>query len=187
MITFIEEEHIYLNSNGVIIPSVSDLIKFKFGGYEGIPEKILKEKAEHGTSVHKAIENYINGKKQDLSLMVESSLEEYKRITKEAFIKPKEIETMIDFSERYAGRFDQLSKDDIVIDYKTTFSTAEEKWGWQLGYYALAIQKKNKKVNTKYGYVIWLPKGKRGKLIKVVYPEKVELMANLNNYENNCV
>ena len=60
-IEFIEDSHQYL-CDGVLIPSVSELIRFKFtDAYKGIPEKILKKKASYGTKVHDYIERFIKG------------------------------------------------------------------------------------------------------------------------------
>jgi len=188
MVTYIPDEHLYLDSNGVLIPGVSTLLGFKFKEqYKNIPEEILKNKAQYGTEVHAAIESYIKGEKQEINTQINSALKEYIRITEEALLKPKEIEKMVDYKERYAGRFDAITVDNIVVDYKTTYSTSEEKWGWQLGYYALAIKEYNKKVNTEFGYVVWLPKNKKGRLIRVDYPNKKELLDNLKNYEESNV
>lgn len=69
-IEFLEDEHIYL-VDGVIIPSITQVLKTKFGGkYEGVNKSVLKRASELGTLVHKEIEEYekykINGNTQEL-------------------------------------------------------------------------------------------------------------------------
>ena len=56
---FLEKTHTYLNDDGIIIPSVTQLISWKFGsGYEDVPKKILEAKAAYGTRIHALIEEY---------------------------------------------------------------------------------------------------------------------------------
>ena len=58
VLEYIDETHTYLY-NGVVIPSVTQLLKKKFGQkYDGIPRHILKRAAERGTELHEAIEDY---------------------------------------------------------------------------------------------------------------------------------
>lgn len=57
-IEFIEDEHIYL-VDGVITPSITQIMKTKFGGkYDGVNQQVLKRASELGTLVHKEIEQY---------------------------------------------------------------------------------------------------------------------------------
>lgn len=55
---FIEDGHIYL-VDGVITPSVTEIMKLKFGNmYAGVDRQTLEEAAEKGTAVHEAIERW---------------------------------------------------------------------------------------------------------------------------------
>lgn len=65
-IEFIEDGHLYL-VDGVITPSITQLLKHKFGGmYDFVNPKTLSEAAKKGTAVHKAIEEYEKeGKESD--------------------------------------------------------------------------------------------------------------------------
>ena len=55
---YFDDEHLYL-VDGVIVPSITQLLKVRFGGmYRHVPEGTLKRAAEAGTAVHEAIENY---------------------------------------------------------------------------------------------------------------------------------
>ena len=55
---YIDETHTYLY-DGIVLPSITQILKCKFGGkYDGIPKATLERAAELGTAVHKAIEDY---------------------------------------------------------------------------------------------------------------------------------
>ena len=58
VLEYIDETHTYLY-DGVVLPSITQLLKVKFGNkYNGIPKATLERAAEQGTAVHKAIEDY---------------------------------------------------------------------------------------------------------------------------------
>ena len=53
---YFDSEHIYL-VDGVIVPSITQILKIKFGGkYQGIDKEVLKRASDAGTAVHEAIE-----------------------------------------------------------------------------------------------------------------------------------
>ena len=58
VLEYIDDTHTYLY-DGVVLPSVTQLLKKKFGSkYDGIPKSVLQRAAERGTALHKAIEDY---------------------------------------------------------------------------------------------------------------------------------
>ena len=58
VLEYIDETHTYLY-DGIVLPSITQLLKAKFGSkYDGIPKATLDRAAELGTAVHKAIEDY---------------------------------------------------------------------------------------------------------------------------------
>ena len=58
VLEYIDDTHTYLY-NGVVVPSVTQLLQKKFGSkYDGIPKNVLQRAAERGTALHKAIEDY---------------------------------------------------------------------------------------------------------------------------------
>lgn len=58
VLEYIDATHTYLY-NGVVLPSVTQLLQKKFGSkYDGIPKSVLERAAERGTALHNAIENY---------------------------------------------------------------------------------------------------------------------------------
>lgn len=55
---FFEDEHIYL-VDGVIVPSITQILSFRFGRkYAHVRKDVLERAAKAGTAVHEAIENY---------------------------------------------------------------------------------------------------------------------------------
>ena len=58
VLEYLDESHTYL-FDGVVLPSVTQLLQKKFGNkYDGISKNVLERAAERGTALHKAIENY---------------------------------------------------------------------------------------------------------------------------------
>ena len=58
VLEYIDETHTYLY-DGVVLPSITQLLKVKFGNkYNCVPRETLERAAEQGTAVHKAIEDY---------------------------------------------------------------------------------------------------------------------------------
>ena len=79
VLEYIDDTHTYLY-DGVMLPSVTQLLQKKFGcKYDGIPKSVLQRAAERGTALHKAIEDYeYQGIDTDLQ-----ELQNYKRIKEE--------------------------------------------------------------------------------------------------------
>lgn len=58
VLEYIDETHTYLY-DGVVLPSITQLLRVKFGNkYNGIPKETLERASVQGTAVHKAIEDY---------------------------------------------------------------------------------------------------------------------------------
>lgn len=55
---YLHDEHLYL-ANGVIVPSVTQILQVKFGDkYKYVSKDVLKKAADKGTAIHNAIEQY---------------------------------------------------------------------------------------------------------------------------------
>lgn len=183
-IEFLKDEHIYLVS-GVETPSVTELLKIKFPDkYANIPTKILKEAAEHGTNVHKAIENFEEGIEQDLSIMQEIALDEYKKIKqKHKFIVSK-TEQIVNYGKTYAGTYDilaRLNNNKILIDVKTTAELDKEYLSWQLSLYNYAIKYEDRAYKL---YCIWLPKNGVAEFVEIEEIPKQEIEEFLREVKN---
>ena len=189
-IEFSEKEHVYL-ADGVIIPSVSELIRFKFPEqYDGVPEKILKNKASYGTKVHRKIEEFINGKFtiEDLKTMkldpdIKIAVEQFEYLRKNWAFYVKDVEQIVSYKGRYAGTYDIRAEDtdgDILIDLKTTADIHEEWLSWQLGLYYMALG-----IKKDIGYAIWLPKGKMAEVRQIAVKTHEECVQLLKAYEKS--
>lgn len=183
MIEFIEEGHLYLNSDGVIIPSVSQLIHRATGDDFGhIPKHILKSACDFGTDIHNAIERYfVGGVDTEFDEIYRSlAYGEFKRLYSDFIIDPI-CECLIDYNERYGGRIDCLNGD-ILIDYKTNSKINIPHLEWQMGFYKMALESKGIKVNQ--CKCLWLPKRKSGEWVDITPKPKEECLRVLEEFEN---
>lgn len=191
MIEFIEESHIYLY-DGVIIPSVSEILQFIFPDkYKNVDLNILNKKAEYGSKIHEAIEcleKEYSCIMPDLDSTQWFSINQYNRLKKKYNIKVQAQEQMINYKDIYAGRFDMIAtiNDELCLcDIKTTAELDKEYLSWQLSFYELAF--KNMYGGTKFDklYAIWLPKKGYGELIEIEKKSISELLKKLNNFKKN--
>lgn len=190
MLEFIEQEHLYLY-NGMIIPSVSEILRFIFPNkYKDIPIEILQNKAEYGTKVHEIVETLekeqmfdivvLKQEIEGINYIVESSINQYLKLKKEYEIEMIEQEQMVHYKNLYAGRFDMVAKiknEKSLCDIKTTAELDEEYLSWQLSFYELAKGQKYEKF-----YAIWLPKKGLGKIVEIKKKTKKELLDKLKEY-----
>ena len=67
ILEYIDSTHTYL-VDGVIVPSITQIMKLKFENkYDGVDKDVLSKAAQKGTEVHEAIENYCKtGEVKDL-------------------------------------------------------------------------------------------------------------------------
>lgn len=186
-IEFVESTHTYLYG-GVIIPSVSELIRFKFPKqYDGVPEKILKNKAQYGTKVHQLVEDLflkrttleeIQSKRIDPNTKV--SVEQAESLRKNWCFYIKDSEKIVTYKGKYAGTYDLITDDDFIIDIKTTTEIHEEWLSWQLGLYYLASG-----IEQSVGYVMSLPKGKPGVVKPITVKSWDECKELVKEYEKH--
>lgn len=183
MIEFIPDCHLYINSLGIIIPSVSQLVAFATGDdYSFIPKPILKSACDFGTDIHEAIEHYlVNGSLARFD-------EPYRNLAFNEFLKLKDdiknpkCEMMIDFKERYAGRIDILDSD-VLIDTKTNTKLNIPHLEWQMGLYAMALESTGYTINKTR--CLWLPKRKSGQWVEINAKSKEECLEILEMYEKS--
>ena len=193
-IAFLDEPHIYL-VNGIITPSVSEILHFIFPDkYKGVNRRILNKKAEYGTTIHEAIEMYeaniktmsieeafdVTIQAKELTYIQEASLRQYVKLKREKKIIVLEQEKMVEYQRMYAGRYDMIANidgDTSLCDIKTTAELDEEYLSWQLSYYELATGKTFDKL-----YAIWLPKKGLGVLKEIKRKPKELLLKKLNEF-----
>jgi len=180
MVEYIEETHTYL-VNGIIVPSVTQLLQFKFPEkYNGVPKRVLNDKAEYGTKVHKLIEILNNSDNfypvleavETLDYVIGSTLNQYIQLHMMNNIEVIEQERMV-YNEKVAGRFDLLAivnHELSLCDIKTTSILDKEYLSWQLSIYNYLGNTKAEKL-----YAIWLPKKELAKLVEIPFKTNEEI------------
>lgn len=137
-----DDTHTYL-VDGVIVPSVTQVLKVKFGGmYTNVAPEILKKAGERGTAVHKSIEDYCT-KGIDLGT---TEVRHFRFLKSYYDLKPVKNEIPIivckDDIPVTAGRLDMIldiGGDRAVADIKTTSTLNKEYLACQLNLYRLGV------------------------------------------------
>ena len=176
-----DETHTYI-VDGIIVPSVTQLLGIKFGHkYDDVSAETLNKAAERGTAIHKAIEEFCKGKKSDIVEVMDFDflMKHYKFKVIE-----NELPIILDFDgETFAGRLDLiLQKDEelgmAVADIKTTSTLDKEYLGHQLNLYRLGVEQSyGFNITSLYG--IHLKDGKR-KVVNIPIKEETWLAESLN-------
>lgn len=189
-IEYLDDVHCYL-INGVMVPSVSELIRFRFPeAYKGIPEKILKQKASYGSKVHDYIQKFVSKEfsldelqKKNIDPNIKIAVEQFESLRKKWAFQIEDMEKIVHYKNKYAGRYDIKTIDNLIIDIKTTSELHEEWLALQLGLYQMADG-----INSGISYCIWLPKGKSGKVVAInpwTYEECLELIKEYEKHTSN--
>lgn len=138
-----DENHTYI-VDGVIVPSVTQILGVKFGNkYAGVNPATLNRAASRGTEIHKAIEVYCTqGIASDLT-----EVRNFKFLMKYYNLNVLENEVPIilvkDDKPIAAGRLDLVLNNDgrtAVADIKTTATLDKEYLAYQLNLYRLGYQ-----------------------------------------------
>ena len=137
-----DDTHTYL-VDGVIVPSVTQVLKVKFGGmYENVAPEVLRKAGERGTAVHKSIEDYCT-KGIDLGT---TEVRHFRFLKNYYDLKPVKNEIPIivckDDIPVTAGRLDMIldiGDDRAVADIKTTSTLNKEYLAYQLNLYRIGV------------------------------------------------
>jgi len=150
-IEFIEETHTYL-VDGVIVPSVTQIMKpMSEQYYNGLPEEVLKQAANRGTRVHKAIYDF----EQLNAVLVDDTMPYFKN-----YLVAKNIKKFKPLMQEFAltegtfcGTLDMLAEMDgqqVIIDLKVTSKLNKELAEVQLAGYVELCEKNGIGVNGTY-------------------------------------
>lgn len=140
---YYDDTHTYL-VDGIIVPSITQILKLKFGGkYNGIPKSVLQKAADAGTAVHKAIEDYcVAGIESDLK-----EVRNFKFLKSRYCFDVLENEVPVILHKEgepvAAGRLDLVLQMDGKIggaDIKRTSTLDKEYLGYQLNLYRIAYK-----------------------------------------------
>lgn len=147
---YFDDEHVYL-VDGVIVPSITQILKYKFGGkYNGVSKSVLQKASEKGTMVHEAIEKYCKyGYESDLPELRNFLF--LQRAYKFDVIW-NEVPVILSFDGEpvSAGRLDlvieKIGEDGVlhgergIADIKRTSTLDKEYLAYQLNLYRIAYQ-----------------------------------------------
>ena len=140
---YFDDEHIYL-VDGEIVPSVTQILKVKFGRkYEGIDKDVLKRASDAGTAVHESIERWCKtGEESELP-----ELRNFKFLQKQYgfTVKDNEVPVILfkDGKPIGAGRLDLVLEVSGRIggaDIKRTSTLDKEYLSYQLNIYRIAYR-----------------------------------------------
>lgn len=176
---YYDDTHTYLSDWGIIIPSVTNIVAHATGKtFTNIPPAILDNARNFGTTIHSAIEKYLTSWQQPEfeDEKLKNSWSNFMKLYEEHIGKDHKLEQMINYEDRYAGRYDCLS-DGCIIDFKTSHKLDIESLSWQLSYYDLALGGGHKL------YGLWLPKKGKGKWQEIERIPDEKLLENLKSYE----
>ena len=143
VLEYIDETHTYLY-DGVVLPSITQLLKVKFGNkYNGISKETLERAAVQGTAVHKAIEDY----EQDKTESNLPELRNYKFLKRaynfECIDNEVPVVLFKDGEAVACGRLDLVLQEDGKIglgDIKRTSALDKNYLAYQLNLYRIAYQ-----------------------------------------------
>jgi hypothetical protein len=168
-IRFIEETHKYYLDDKELISTTTLMQKHGLApSYDGVPEEVLKAKAERGTLIHKEIEDYcVNGDvgfTDELSLFIDYVNEHNLTILHNELLVHNDL---------VAGTIDLVLADNTIADIKTTAALHTDAISWQLSIYAYLynLTHEDKLVNGKVFHFNNL-----GELIVKDIPLKPEFM-----------
>lgn len=144
VLEYIDETHTYI-FNGEILPSITTLLKIKFGNkYDGISEEVLKRASERGTRIHQVIENYERFNINELGC---TELSNYKFLKKAHKFKciGNELPVVLFKDEEpvACGRLDLVLEENGQVglgDIKTTSTLDKDYLRYQLNLYRIAYQ-----------------------------------------------
>ncbi len=163
-----DDDHVYI-IDGVIVPSITQMLNVKFGNkYDHINKATLERAANRGTMIHKAIENFCkSGEQEEIE-----EVHNFNFLMKYYGFNVLENETPIILFKNYtpiaAGRLDlilDINGNTCVADIKTTSVLDKEYLAYQLNLYRIGYMQ-SYGVNVKDLYGIHLRDDKR-KLVSI--------------------
>jgi hypothetical protein len=141
-VEFDHEDHIYL-VDGVIVPSVNEILKSKFNDYAFVSRAVLEQASARGTELHKAIELYEKtGQTSDLQ-----EFRNYLFLKKRIGFTNISNEMPVIYEENgrvlFAGQLDQIIEMNGELginDFKRVSAPNKEKIAYQLNLYKIAYE-----------------------------------------------
>lgn len=150
MIRFDQENHLYFNGKGFILPNPTQIIGKVYGtGLENAPTEFVNRAAEKGHFHHAEFDTYIKTGKKGTSLEFEAW---YRRFSNTIPVMVGESEKIVSAETPYgafAGTVDLIGNG-FLYDWKTCKTATRQqvkKWQMQLSFYCYALRKMGYTVN----------------------------------------
>lgn len=168
-----DSTHTYI-ADGVIVPSVTQVLDIKFGGkYASVNPSILNRAANRGTTIHKAIEDYCKGDEELISI---KEVRNFRFLKNHYNFNVLENETPIVITKEgtpiVAGRLDLvlgINGVNALADIKTVSALDKEYLAYQLNLYRIGyMQSYGAEIKELYG--VHLKEDKR-KFVKIPLDE----------------
>lgn len=157
---FDELTHTYLREDGTEMKGITKtLLERAFPGtYDDIPEDVLMHAAERGTACHKAIENFIQDKWFDQSLI--DVVTEATSLLRQRSLTPIEVEYVVTNGEDYASPIDIVCTDKkgniVIVDIKTTSRKMFEHVQLQCSIYKMFFERQNPGLEVASLFCLWI-------------------------------
>ena len=144
VIEYWEDSHLYI-CNGIILPSITTILKKKFGNkYQGVDERILEVASQKGTNMHQAIQDYEEDGINDLN---NRELQNYIFLKKhykwQVIASEIPVILFLDDIPVAIGRLDQIieiNRERGVNDLKRTATFDKEYVAYQTNLYKIAYE-----------------------------------------------
>lgn len=138
---YYDDLHLYL-FEGLILPSVTEIIGKKFNDYADVPKQVLNRAAERGTKVHKQIENYCKSGIDDGSTAIRHFKFLQSQYNFEVLDNEMPLVIFMDDVPVSCGRLDMTIEMDGkvgIADIKTCSALNKEKIAYQLNMYRIGL------------------------------------------------
>ena len=164
-IEFNEEEHIYTRlADGKILQGITGIIKEYFfkDMYSKVSGEVLRKAAHKGTTIHKEIEQIIEGFAPE---RISSAGDFVKEQIDAGTIRPIASEYTVTDGENFASNIDIVENGDgentvNLTDIKTTYTLNKDYCSWQLSIYAYMFESCNPDLKVDKLRVLRLRSGK---------------------------
>lgn len=181
-----EKEHIYLLDGWCVLPSVTQILHFKFKDmYKDVPDEVLKKASNFGTKVHKLTEQIDNGEDiniDELPIYESFCCKQHLKLNLKHNIEHIESERIVLNEELgYIGTLDKIAYVNglkSIIDKKCTSKFNKDYVSWQNSMYLYALGDKE----IEKSYCEWLKKGDIGKLEELYIVDYEEIKKLVKEY-----
>lgn len=184
---YIGETHTYLYE-GIMLPSVTQILAYKYNDYANVPEYILQRAGERGTAVHKSIEVFNKTGVDDGTQQVHDYRFLQKQYGFEALDSELPLVIFDDDIPVACGRLDMTFEMDGnvgIADIKTNATLNKDKIAYQLNLYRIGL-KQSYNVDAKLLKIIHLRDGKRKFIdVPVIEEMTMELLRQFEERKNN--